>query len=96
MPRVVWTDEAVQDADELERFLLDKSPDAAVRAMLAIYEATDQLIQFPESGRPAEGRTPDERELLIPFGNAGYVLLYRVRPELVLVLGVKHMSEAGY
>ena len=59
MPRVVWTDEAVQDADELERFLLDKSPDAAVRAMLAIYEATAYPVprKRPARRRSDAGRT---------------------------------------
>lgn len=34
------------------------------------------LERFPQAGRPAEDLEPEHRELLIPFGGAGYVLLY--------------------
>jgi toxin ParE1/3/4 len=38
----------------------------------------------------------EHRELLIPFGAAGYVLLYRVDGDDVLVLAVRHQKEVGY
>jgi hypothetical protein len=47
-------------------------------------------------GRPFEGE-PALRELVIPFGDAGYAALYRfdLAADLVLVLAVRHQREAG-
>jgi hypothetical protein len=39
---------------------------------------------------------PEHRELLIPFGVTGYVLVYEVYAERILVLAVRHQKEAGY
>jgi hypothetical protein len=38
------------------------------------------------------------RELVIPFGNSGYVALYRYEPgdDAVLILAFRHQKEAGY
>lgn len=38
------------------------------------------------------------RELLIGFGDSGYVLLYRFEPQedVVYVLAFRHQKEAGY
>jgi plasmid stabilization system protein ParE len=39
---------------------------------------------------------PDERELLIAFGDSGYVARYRLEGSTVLVLAIRHAREAGY
>lgn len=38
------------------------------------------------------------RELIIPFGHAGYVVLYRYEDSLdmVFIVAFRHMREAGY
>ena len=36
------------------------------------------------------------RELVIPFGVAGYVALYVVIGERVVVLAIRHQREAGW
>jgi plasmid stabilization system protein ParE len=36
------------------------------------------------------------RELLIEFGESGYVALYLVTDEHIVVLAVRHQREAGY
>ena len=48
-------------------------------------------------GRPSSD-SPDLRELVIPFGNSGYVALYRHDPivDIVYVLAFRHQREAGY
>ncbi|WP_084645867.1 type II toxin-antitoxin system RelE/ParE family toxin [Devosia insulae] len=74
MARVEWTAAARLDLQELDEFLHEKNPEAAARAMLAIFEAADQIETMPESGRPAEGRAANERELVIAFGTGGYVV----------------------
>lgn len=41
---------------------------------------------------------PEPRELVIIFGNFGYVALYRHEPaaDAVYVLAFRHQKEAGY
>jgi len=48
-------------------------------------------------GRPFS-EAPPWRELVIPFGDTGYVALYHHDPaaETVYVLAFRHQKEAGY
>ena len=50
-----------------------------------------------EVGRPLDGDF-DMRELIIPFGDSGYVALYRYASETdtVYLLAFRHQKEAGY
>lgn len=36
------------------------------------------------------------RELLIGFGDSGYVALYRHEGDIITVLALRHQKEAGY
>ncbi len=53
---------------------------------------------MPEVGRPVEVGMLECRELLIPFGESGYVALYRYEPakDAVYVLAFRHQKEVGY
>jgi len=91
-----WSPAALRGLRRRERFLRVKNPRAAKEAAIAIIAAGNRLADFPNSGRPYE-RSPDRlRELVVPFGNDGYVLLYLVLPDRVRVLAIKHMRELGY
>lgn len=96
MPRLTWSDNALRGIQKVYRFLADKDMDAAKAAAKAIKKEAGILAKFPEAGRPADDLDPEHRELLIPFGGSGYVLVYEVYPEYVLVLAVKHQKEVGY
>ena len=90
MAKVVLQKTAVADLDRSFDFLLDKDPLAAIRARRAILEALQMLSAHPKIGRPAErGR----RELVISWGQTGYVALYRVRRDVILVLTIRHQRE---
>jgi len=93
---VVWTENASQGLERAYLFLAEKSAEAAVAAIKAIREKALLLEQFPNAGRPAEDFEPEYRELLIPFGGAGYALVYEVIGNTVYVLALKHQKEAGY
>lgn len=58
------------------------------------------LAQLPFVGRPAQGFAELDatlRELILPAGESGYVLLYRVGPgQLVSVLAARHQREEHY
>ena len=49
-------------------FLYEKSPEAAVKAVLHIQERVNLLEGHPEAGRPVERLGAEYRELVIPFG----------------------------
>lgn len=96
MPRLVWSDEAVHDLDRVYAFLAKKSIDAAVAAIKVIRKKSSLLEKFPNAGRPAADLEPEHRELIIPFGAAGYILLYRVEEDTVYILGLMHQREVGW
>ena len=93
---VHWTDNATAGLKKAYLFLADKSEEAAIGAIKAIREKVLLLEQFPNAGRPADDMEPEYRELLIPFGGAGYVLVYEVLGNSVYILALKHQKEAGY
>ena len=97
MPYLVhWKDNATAGLEKTYLFLADKSEEAAIGAIKAIREKVLLLEQFPNAGRPADDMEPEYRELLIPFGGAGYVLVYEVLGNSVYILALKHQKEAGY
>lgn len=97
MPRVVVTENAVQGLTRCRRFLEAKAPEAAQRAAQAIIGQFVRLETAPDIGRPLID-APELRELVISFGAAGYLALYRYEPDddAVYVLAFRHQSEVGY
>jgi plasmid stabilization system protein ParE len=78
-------------------FLVEKNPVAARRAAAAIEKQFALLRSSPLVGRPFEG--PGAlRELVVGFGDSGYVALCRYVPDqdIVYVLAFRHQKEAGY
>jgi plasmid stabilization system protein ParE len=97
VPRVVVTEGAVTGLVRCHRFLAASDPRAARRAAQAIGRQFVSLETMPEIGRPLPG-IPELRELVIGFGESGYVALYRYEPadDAVYVLAFRHQKEAGY
>ena|SRR5690625_445708 len=97
MPQVIVTETATQGLERCRQFLAEKAPEASQNASSAIAKQLESLEQNPDIGRPL----PDDkklRELIIPYGNSGYVALYRYEPEhsTVYILAFRHQKEAGY
>ncbi|WP_428374563.1 type II toxin-antitoxin system RelE/ParE family toxin [Lichenicoccus sp.] len=97
MPRVVVTAGAIAGLEKCRAFLLEKDLRAAKRAGALIERQFLLLESAPDIGRPVDDQ-PDLRELVIGFGEAGYVALYRYVPdeEAVFVLAFRHQKAAGY
>lgn len=96
MPRLNWSPQALLDVQRLYRFLASKDINAAKRAATAIRQGAKILGQQPGIGRPIEDMDPEYREWLIDFGDSGYVAMYRIEADEVIVLTVRHQREAGY
>lgn len=96
MPQVRFAPAALQDLARLREFLRPKSPAAAQRAAATIIKSIQLLGDHPQIGRPVEDMDPECRELVIDFGDSGYIALYRLRGDIVTVLALRHQREAGY
>lgn len=96
MPRLIWTPGALADVQRLYRWLLPKDAEAAMRAAETIRANVKILARQPYIGRPVDDMEPEYREKPIDFGKSGYVALYRVEGETIVILAVRHRKEAGY
>lgn len=97
--RIRFTREAEDDLERMFDFLLEKDVGAAEKAEAAIYKAVELLQFFPFSCRKAEEEAvpPSLRELLIPFGGAGYVTLFSIDDDkTVTIVAVRHQREDDY
>ena len=84
---IEWTIEALNDLDEIQAFIRERSPKGARRVLLAIHNATEaHLPDNSRAGRP--GRIPGTRELVIP--RTPYIVPYRVRDKTIEILRVYH------
>lgn len=101
--RVRFTREAQTDLERLFDFVLERelasdTGDLALpeQALGAIQAGVATLRSSPFTCRKA-GDSPFLRELLIPFGHAGYVALFEiVGATEVVVLAVRHQLEDDY
>ena len=97
--KVRFTPEAEADLLRLFDFLLEQDVAAAEAAREAIAKAIELLAVFPFSCRKALGGdgNPFLRELIIPFGGSGYVVLFEIeRRNTVTLLAVRHQREEDY
>jgi plasmid stabilization system protein ParE len=87
----------VRGLERCRLYLRRRSPVAARRAAEIIARHFALLESHPGIGRPYPD-APELRELIIPFGDAGYVALYRheAAEDSVHVLAFRHQREAGY
>ena len=95
--RVRFTPDAESDLLRLYDFLLEKDVAAAERALDAINASIEVLRLSPFSCRKAVPDNPLLRELVIPFGAAGYVALFEIDgPSIVTIVAVRHQREDDY
>ncbi len=95
--RVRYTTAARDDLRRLYVYLLERDAPAARRARDTIAKGMELLKEFPFTCRKASPDTPFLRELLIPFGAAGYVALFDVEDaHTVTILAVRHQREDDY
>lgn len=72
--------------DAIFDYIVEDSPDAAIRVDQEIENQIDLLAQSPELGRP--GRVPGTRELVVT--RTPYIVAYKLRNDTVEVLRVLH------
>jgi plasmid stabilization system protein ParE len=95
MAQVVYSARSLEHIERAFQFLRDKNPAAALDAVTAIQTAVDNLAAHPLIGRRIEGEL---RELVISYGQTGYIALYRfvVPQNEVRILAIRHQRELGF
>jgi plasmid stabilization system protein ParE len=97
--QVRFTRDAEHHLLELYQFLAEKDFAAAERALVKLRKAFELLESFPFSCRKAEGTsaTPFVREMVVSFGDSGYVVLFEIEPSAVVtVSAVRHQREDDF
>ena len=96
MSQVKLSPRAQSDIKRLYDFLAEKDTGVASRAVDAIVSSFTPLTRLPKIGRKKDGT--DLRELIIDFGNSGYVALYDFDEDVdeVIITALRHQKETDY
>lgn len=87
MRRIVWTEDAVANLEAIEAYISIFDAVAARRLAERLIEVADSLAEFSERGRDAGGGL---REMTTVWP---YILRYRVEPERVIILRIRHGAQ---
>lgn len=88
---------AQHDLERLLDFLAPVDYAAALRARAAIGRGYGFLEEMPFACRKADDANAFLRELVIPFGDAGYVALFEITDAATItILAVRHQREDDY
>ncbi len=99
MPRIIFTDQANRDIVRLADFMQEVDPSLKKRLITTILDGIQILSDFPGIAKTAQDEKYKHlRELFIPFGGAGYSVLYEYRQpsDTVLIAAIRHTRESGY
>jgi len=91
--RVVYSRNALENIKRVLGSLSEVAPDAARATFEAIESAINLLGHHPFIGRSVDDEL---RELVISFGKTGYLALYTILPDAIVVLAVRHQRELDY
>ncbi|WP_186419092.1 type II toxin-antitoxin system RelE/ParE family toxin [Bosea sp. CS1GBMeth4] len=86
MRRLVWSQFALADRDEIFSYIEADNPKTAAEIDERIASAVQHLLRFPESGRP--GRVAGTRELIV--ARTPYIAVYAVTAGKIRILRVLH------
>ncbi len=85
--QIKWTRTAASDLDEIEKYLEEKNPTAAIEQILTILDQVEEFLPtYPKIGR--DGRLGTTRELVIV--NTKFIVMYRVEDKNIYILRVIH------
>ena len=91
MARITWTEPALAQLDDIAEYIALDNPMAASNLVRRVFEAVEQLANFPEVGRrPPEFPDSAYRELVVPPCR----IFYRAEGDTVFVIHVmRHEQE---
>lgn len=86
--RMRWTEGAVGNLDQVEEYIAQDNPPAAVATVNKIIEAAQMLSDYPAIGK--RGRERGTRELAI--AGLPFTIIYAVRREELVIIRVLHTA----
>ena len=90
MAKIVWTKWSLRDLKLIYEYIKIDSPFYASRFINSLVTRTDQLINFPESGRLVpEKDDPSIRELI----EGNYRIFYRLQRNSVTILRIHNSTR---
>jgi toxin ParE1/3/4 len=81
---IVWTRQAAAHVESIRLYIADFNGSASERIAQKLKRAGNSLAQQPERGRLIHGGM---RELIVV---SPYIIRYRVEPERVIILRIRH------
>jgi plasmid stabilization system protein ParE len=82
--KIAWIGTSLADVAQLHTYLIERNPEAAAGIINAIEKSANNLLSFPELGRPAQ--SSQVRILQVP--NTYYALPYRIDGKVIEILAV--------
>lgn len=90
--RIVWSGEAISDAERLFGFLDQIDPMVTNKAASVIFSRVKSLAELPNMGRLSSNQG-NTRELIITYGAGAYIIRYRLELNIVVIIRVWHTRE---
>jgi len=88
--RVHWTDTAIEHLEAIHAYIAKTSPDYALRVVDRLSRRSQQIAEFPQSGRPVpEFELGQIREVL----EGPYRIIYYIKPDQIDVLAIVHAAQ---
>jgi plasmid stabilization system protein ParE len=87
--KVIWTDAAANDLEEIHNYIQRDSPDSAQRVAKLIYDRIMRLTSPLYRGRPRE--EDSAFEFVMP--SLPYIILYEIVGEGIIVIAIRHTSR---
>ena len=87
--KVIWTDGAAADLEEIVLYIRRESHPAAQRVATIIFDAVLSLSSMPYRGRKCQSGS--SRELVI--SSLPYLILYEVATEAILIRAIRHTAR---
>ncbi len=83
MARIIWTESALQDLDQIADYISLDKPTAANRFVQRVFDQVEQLASLPKSGSiPNELNGTPYRQLVIPAVR----IFYREQDDTVFII----------
>lgn len=90
MAKIVWTNQSLKDLKLIHEYIKIDSSFYAFRFLNVLVSRTNQLIEFPESGRIVpEKNNASIRELI----EGNYRIFYRLQRNTVTILRIHNASR---
>jgi toxin ParE1/3/4 len=88
--RIVWSDQSLEDIEEIRRYIQRDSPVYAEMFVDRVFESVERLIDYPLSGRVVpEFEDPTVREIIL----GSYRIVHRVRQGTLSIVTVFHTAR---